>query len=458
MGVKDMHLNYFYHPYNNTVCNERCVEVALAMEFIKRHPHYIEIGAVLPYYTKRGKRVIDCFDPEGDNDKRLAECDIRGENVVCISTLEHFGTEEYGNKKLSKLEGLAGLLQIMTTAENYFITIPLGFNKTLDNQLAYLLPELNCYGFERSIDNPGEWKMVNPINRANFFQNNLYNLDGFSFGERWIYGGNFIVVITSEEIEENITFSQKKISPPINEIKYHIYNPNDTIEECCLNSWQWASDTYEKIKNIIQEKKLTHFLNVGAHIGTLSLPLSLHINKVTAIEPYPPTYRKLVKNIKLNEITNIESHNIALGNSHEEAYFVSEKASLIYENGKQHKMINNIGGMHCLKQSDIEDNIRHGKLTDKKYKSDFHKLDDLEIDKFDIMLIDAEGGEYEILQGAKKKILTNKPVIIIEIWPDDKRREENMPTTKQEIIDLIKSFGYQSINEGLNEDNIFYPI
>ena len=291
-----MHLNYFYHPYNYTKCNERCVEVALAMEFIREHPDYIEIGAVLPYYTKSAKKVIDCFDPEGDDGRRLSECDIRDENVVCISTLEHFGTDEYGNEKLSKLEGLAGLLQIITTAKNYFITIPIGMNKNLDNQLAYILPELNCYGFERKLDNPFEWTMVKNINRGHFFQDNLYNHEPFIFEDSWIYGGNFILVITSEKIKNNISFSQKKISNSINGIIYNIYNPNDTIENCCLNSWQWANDTYEKTKNVIREKKLTHLLNVGAHIGTLAIPLSLEIKKVTAIEPYPPTYKKLVKN------------------------------------------------------------------------------------------------------------------------------------------------------------------
>lgn len=206
-----MNLNYFYHHYNYTTCNERCVEVALAIDFSKRYSDYIEIGAVLPYYepyAKKAKRVIDCFDPKGDDERRLSECDIRGENVICISTLEHFGTNEYENKKLSKLEGLAGLLQIITTAKNYFITIPLGLNKNLDNQLAYILPELNCYGFERSLDNPFKWTMVKNINRGHFFQENLYNNEPFIIENSWIYGGNFILIITSEKIPTEITLSE----------------------------------------------------------------------------------------------------------------------------------------------------------------------------------------------------------------------------------------------------------
>jgi len=206
-----MNLDYFYHPYNFTKWNERCVELALAINFCERFSEYTEIGAVLPYYapyTKKAKRVIDCFDPKGDDGRRLSECDIRDENIVCISTLEHFGTDEYGNKKFSKLEGLAGLLQIMTTAKNYFITIPLGKNENLDNQLVYILPELNCYGFERSLENPFKWTFVKNINRGHFFQNNLYNDEPFIFENSWIYGGNFILIITSEKIPNQLKLSQ----------------------------------------------------------------------------------------------------------------------------------------------------------------------------------------------------------------------------------------------------------
>lgn len=206
-----MKLTYFYHTYNSTISNERCVEVALGMEFIRKYPDFIEVGAVLPYYGIRGNKIIDCFDPEGDDEKRLSECDIRNQNVLCISTLEHFGTSEYGNEKMSNLEGLAGLLQIMTTSKNYLITIPLGVNKELDKQLAFILPELNCYGFRRNRENPLEWKMVKKIKKEHFDEKNLYNHQGFSYGGEWIYGANFIIVISSNILEDEIIFS-----PPYN--------------------------------------------------------------------------------------------------------------------------------------------------------------------------------------------------------------------------------------------------
>ena len=201
-----MKLNYFCHFINSTLSNERCVEVALAKEFIKKFPVFTEVGAVLPYYGNRGKKVIDCFDELGDDDRRFSECDIRGENIVSISTIEHFGNAEYNNEKINNLEGLAGLLQIITQSENYFITIPLGFNSILDKQVESILSELNCYGFRRDVNTPWQWEMVYPITESHFREDNLYNKEGFTKNNNYFYGANFILIITSEKIEENISF------------------------------------------------------------------------------------------------------------------------------------------------------------------------------------------------------------------------------------------------------------
>ena len=51
------------------------------------------------------------------------------------------------------------------------------------------------------------------------------------------------------------------------------------------------------IKYYIYRKKLNHFLNVDSPIGSISLPISLYINKVTAIKAYPPTYKYLCENL-----------------------------------------------------------------------------------------------------------------------------------------------------------------
>ena len=84
------------------------------------------------------------------------------------------------------------------------------------------------------------------------------------------------------------------------------------------------------------------------------------------------------------------------------------------------------------------------------------KFDDLAVEKFDIMLIDAEGREYEIIKGGAKKISRNKPIIIVEIWDDKKRKFENMTTKKEDVISYMEYLGYK-LSKKISDDYIFFP-
>jgi len=244
-------------------------------------------------------------------------------------------------------------------------------------------------------------------------------------------------------------------SNEINGIQYVIHNKDDSIQNTLVTGLQWNDEIINIIKSYIKQKSLVHFLNVGAHIGSVSLPISLHINTVTAFEPYPNTYNYLCENIKLNKLTNINTYNIALGNSDEDIYFMSEYKIDPFE--KINRIKNNSGGMHIFTEDDISNNTRSSYLTDKIIKNRVTKLDNFEIDNFDIMLIDIEGSEFNFLLGAREKIIKNKPIIIIEIWNDDKRLREKMTTTQYEVITYIKSLNYNLIQH-IGDDYIFEPF
>ena len=73
------------------------------------------------------------------------------------------------------------------------------------------------------------------------------------------------------------------------------------------------------------------------------------------------------------------------------------------------------------------------------------------------MLVDIEGCEYNFLLGAKNKIMKYKPIIIIELWSDSKRSLENMKTTQNEMINMIRSMNYNLVGN-YGDDFIFEPI
>jgi hypothetical protein len=85
-------------------------------------------------------------------------------------------------------------------------------------------------------------------------------------------------------------------------------------------------------------------------------------------------------------------------------------------------------------------------------------LDDIEdIDNFDIVLVDIEGLEDRFLKGAGTKIIKNKPVIIIEIWDDEIRKDEKLVSSRQDIINVIVSLGY-TLDKIIDDvDYVFLP-
>ena len=233
----------------------------------------------------------------------------------------------------------------------------------------------------------------------------------------------------------------------VNNIKYLIKNKNDIIQSTLLRGNQWNNDIVLLIGYWIKKFNLKHFVNVGSHIGTVALPLSRYIKKVTAIEPFPPTYKHFLEHIKLNDIKNIDSFNIAVGDKENKVYFLDSN----------HKRIkNNSGGIHAVTEEDIEKNRLSSILHNKKYHNTMKRIDDLLVEKFDIMLIDVEGREYETIKGATKKISKNKPIIIMEIWENPKRKLENMSTTKEEVITYVNNLDYKLVKQ-LNDNCIFFP-
>ena len=233
----------------------------------------------------------------------------------------------------------------------------------------------------------------------------------------------------------------------INEIKYVIKNDNDLIQKFLLNNKQWNNNILLIIGQLIKRFNLKHFLNIGCHIGTVALPLSKYIEKVTAIEAYPMTFKHLEEHIRINNIKNIQVFNLAIGDENKKIYFLDDENI---------RVKNNTGGMHVITEEDIVNKRLSSDIHSKKYSNEMKKLDDLNISDLDILLADVEGKEYELLKGGKNKITKYKPIIIVEIWNNNKRNLESMQTTNDEIINYVINLGYKLIKQ-IGDNYIFLP-
>lgn len=155
----------FEHPYNcfytHFRMTERSVEVPLMKEFVKNVVGEIcEVGAVSPYYFHDDK-IVEIIDPTDNHPavtKRasLFELDLNKKNVMCVSTLEHIGSGEYGLEVGESAK--EGLEKIIAECASCFITFPYGYNDELD---VWVEEHANMPGMcvmARGLNN--EWKEI----------------------------------------------------------------------------------------------------------------------------------------------------------------------------------------------------------------------------------------------------------------------------------------------------------
>lgn len=177
-----------------------------------------------------------------------------------------------------------------------------------------------------------------------------------------------------------------------------------------------------------EDKNLLHLLlrdgdtvlDVGANIGTISLTASGIVGsagKVYAIEPHPRTFVSLKSNIALNQRTNIDAINVALG-AHS-------------------------GTIHFSDSTDDSQNavIHLSELRSQFLEVPVRRMDDLPLGKIPITLlkIDVEGYEKIVLEGGPET-LARTSYIYLEAYD---RFFARFGYTCIQLWELLREHGFQ---------------
>lgn len=170
------------------------------------------------------------------------------------------------------------------------------------------------------------------------------------------------------------------------------------IEMALFTYGTYEEGTLKILNNILKEDDF--FIDIGANIGLMSLQTAKKLGgggKVLSFEPLPSTYNILRQNIALNNFTNIEAINIAIGSK--------DGIADIYDN-----IAINRGSASLIKSNHSESS---------------HKILIKSLDEFlnqhqfsrnvGCIKIDVEGWELEVLKGANKTLSGAKsPICIVE--------------------------------------------
>jgi len=176
-------------------------------------------------------------------------------------------------------------------------------------------------------------------------------------------------------------------------------DPDDEmITKSLVETGQYGLDEIEQAKQFIRPD--SRILVVGAHIGTIAVPLAKLCRELTAIEANPNTFELLKRNLLLNECTNVTAHNCAANDRDELLSFVLNT----FNSGMAKRMPKMPDAIYFHDHPKVT--LVHGL-----------RLDDLVVPhNFDLVFMDIEGSESFAFRGMPK-ILANAETLIVEFIP-----------------------------------------
>lgn len=188
-----------------------------------------------------------------------------------------------------------------------------------------------------------------------------------------------------------------------------------------LNFKNFEGEFFNLYLELIKKAKVV--FDIGANIGWHDLYAAKKFKKIKvySFEPVKETFDYLVKNIKINNLSNVIPNNIGLSNKNSiSTFFVNPN----------------------LLASASEKKITEANV--KKVKVKLIKLDDFctreKISKIDLIKCDVEGAELFVFKGGVDIIKKTKPVIMTEMLRKWSKKYDYHPN---DIINFFKNLNYE---------------
>lgn len=202
---------------------------------------------------------------------------------------------------------------------------------------------------------------------------------------------------------------------------------------------EWAMDELNLLSQLILPGM--RVLDVGAYIGTHTLAFSQFVGsngRVYAFEPRREIHEILSENILLNNLENVVTLNVGVG---EENQDLSLRSLDINQAA-------NFGGLNLQLKDNLSDS--------ESYEIKILKIDSLEIGKIDVIKVDVEGMETLVLRGSMETVHRDRPIFFSEcnsLQSGDDMLEFCKETQYEAYGHLATAYNANNFNASL--DNIF---
>lgn len=208
------------------------------------------------------------------------------------------------------------------------------------------------------------------------------------------------------------------ISIPASKFRYQniiLETRKNTIDFwACLESYE--PDLTYFLMEVLKNKKGT-FVDIGGHIGRFTVLMAKNNWEVITFEPVKSNYDMILKNLESNNSTNnAKVYNLGLGES-------NHKQKIYYN-------LSELGESSVVASADKKDESEIEIVAFDTF------IKNTAFNELCIVKIDIEGNEENALNGMKKFIQNNKPLLVIELWEDNSKN----------VTDYLLSMGYKRLH------------
>ncbi|KJD34281.1 hypothetical protein PK35_00175 [Tamlana nanhaiensis] len=234
---------------------------------------------------------------------------------------------------------------------------------------------------------------------------------------------NLLRVLNKLKVFKYLNF-KKEITINNNRFKVPIYN---NIGQSYLSAFEpWMLSLLKTISPFITNS----FVDVGVNIGQTLLKVKSISSDIKYIgfEPNPVCYNYLENLLDLNHFHNAKIFQLGISNK-------TENGVLYFTNSsKTDPSASIVNGFRSDDQISQQINIPLATWDTVREKEDFEAIS--------ILKIDVEGGELEVLESFKSSLISDRPIIIIEILPTYNKDNTFRIERQKNVEQLLKTLNY----------------
>lgn len=155
-------------------------------------------------------------------------------------------------------------------------------------------------------------------------------------------------------------------------------------------------------------------LDIGAHIGAVSVYLARKFQRVIAFEAVPATYEFLRRNT--DGLSNVEALNFAVGPDEGEVFF---------SHYRKHGQLS-----HVASSEDEAGATRIGPIVRRA-------IDSFQLIDVSFVKIDVEGYELQVLEGARETLIRCRPLVLVEQGGNEEKHFGRRRNEASEFLEML---------------------